>query len=284
MVLESLTSAKMAEKRPIELLPLGFLFGSIAIFLSLWVFPSNSSLAMVFFTVMAALPLMMHVIGLEKEKEECCHSEMEALHAHEKALPFFVFIFLGLLLAYSVWFVVLPTDTVSHLFSAQTHTIKQINVYISGSSIGPGHLTAILSNNIKVLTFCVLFSFIYGAGAIFILTWNASVIGAAVGNTVREVLSKIAVASGLGSAAGYFHAFSLGLLRYLVHGIPEILGYFFGGLAGGMISVAMVKHEFGSEKFTMTMRDALALILVAAICLVLAAVLEVGVTPMIPIR
>lgn len=283
MVLESIISANLAEKRPIELLPLGFIFGTIAIFLSLWVFPGNASLAMVFFTVMATLPLMMHIIGFEKEKEEHCHSEIEALKAHERAIPFFVFVFIGLLLAYSVWFVVLPTETVGELFSTQTQTIKQINYYVSGNAIGPGHFGAILSNNIKVLTFCVLFSFIYGAGAIFILTWNASVIGAAIGNTTREIISKIAIAGGLSGTATYFHAFSLGLLRYLIHGIPELTGYFFGGLAGGIISVAMIKHEFGSEKFTMTMKDALTLLMVALICLVIAGILEVGVTPLLPI-
>lgn len=283
MVLESIISEKIAEKRPIELLPLGFIFGTIAIFLALWVFPSHASLAMVFFTVMAALPLMVHVISYEKDKEEVCHSELEALEAHERALPFFVFIFLGILISYSIWFILLPTETVSTLFATQTTTIRQINSNIAGHVVHSGYFGAILSNNLKVLTFCILFSFIYGAGAIFILTWNASVIAAAIGNTARGIISKLAVATGLPGAAGYFHAFSLGLLRYLVHGIPEVVAYFFGGLAGGIISVAIVKHEFGSEKFNMTMKDSLALIILSVICLVIAAVLEVWVTPIIPI-
>ena len=284
MVLESVISAKLAERKPIELLPLGFLFGTVAIFLALWVFPSHASMAMVFFTVMAALPLMLHVIGFEKEKEEYYVKEEEVLEAHERAIPFFVFIFLGILFAYSIWFIVLPENTVSTLFSSQTDVIRQINVNLAGSATNTQYFTAILSNNLKVLTFCILFSFIYGAGAIFILTWNASVIAAAIGNTARGLISKLATLSGSSGVALYFHAFSLGVLRYLVHGIPEVLGYFFGGLAGGIISVAIIKHEFGSEKFILTMKDALSLIVISVICLVIAAVLEVGVTPMIPIK
>lgn len=283
MVLESLISAKVAEKRPISLFPLGFIFGTVGIFLALWVFPSQSSLVMVFFTVIAVLPLMIRIITYEKNKEDECYSETEALMAHERAIPFFVFMFLGILAAYSIWFIVLPSDIVTTLFATQTLTIRQINTNISGHAIHSSSFGIILANNLKVLTFCILFSFIYGAGAIFILTWNASVIAAAIGNLSRGLISGLATVTGLTGVAGYFHAFSLGLMRYLVHGIPEMLAYFFGGLAGGVISVAIVRHEFGSEKFNMTMKDAFALTIIAIICLIIAAALEVGVTPLLPI-
>ena len=44
----------------------------------------------------------------------------------------------------------------------------------------------IFINNMGVLFLCIIFSFLYGAGAIFILTWNASVIAAAIGSFIVE--------------------------------------------------------------------------------------------------
>ena len=134
---------------------------------------------------------------------------------------------------------------------------------------------AILLNNIKVLAFVLLFSFIYGAGAIFILTWNASVISVAIGNTIRNIISS--------SPTSYFAAFSIGLGRYLTHGIPEIGAYFIGGLAGGMISIAIIKHEFIDRKFRKLIIDSSYLVLLALCLLIFAALLETFISPMIAI-
>ena len=51
--------------------------------------------------------------------------------------------------------------------------------------------------------FCVFFSFFYGAGAIFILVWNASVISAAIGSFVRSNIEKLAAAEGLMIVVNY---------------------------------------------------------------------------------
>ena len=64
MVLESLTGAEYAEKRPAEMFIVAFAYTTIAILLSLWVFAEYAGLTMVFFTVMAAIPLMIKLIVL----------------------------------------------------------------------------------------------------------------------------------------------------------------------------------------------------------------------------
>ena len=66
--------------------------------------------------------------------------------------------------------------------------------------------------------------------------------------------------------------------------LAEILAFFVGALAGGFISVAVVKHEFGSEKFENTIYNAMGLIVIAILILVLAAMLEVTISPMISAR
>ena len=139
----------------------------------------------------------------------------------------------------------------------------------------------ILFNNIKVLSFAVLFAFVYGAGAIFILTWNASVIGTAIGSFIRSNLSQYAGLLGFEKFSSYFNVVSIGLLRYILHGIPEILAYFYGGLAGGIISVAIIKKHYKDEKFSHILFDISELLIISISFLLVAAFIEVYITPIL---
>jgi uncharacterized membrane protein SpoIIM required for sporulation len=130
-----------------------------------------------------------------------------------------------------------------------------------------------------VLIFCILFAFLYGAGAIFILTWNASVIAAAIGNFIRTNLVTVAERAGLAKVASYFQITSLGLLRYLLHGIPEITAYFIAGLAGSIISVAVIREKFGTKQFEKIILDSSDLILISILILIVSALVEVYITP-----
>jgi uncharacterized membrane protein SpoIIM required for sporulation len=139
----------------------------------------------------------------------------------------------------------------------------------------------IFLNNFKVLLFCLLFSFIYGLGAIFILIWNASVIAAALGNFIRVNIAKYVSAVGLLKAGAYLQVASLGFFRYAIHGIPEIAAYFVGGLAGGIISIAVIRHDFGTSNFTRILFDSVDLIIVSISLLIFAALVEVYITPVL---
>ena len=232
---------------------------------------------MVFLTVMACVPLIYATIKLEEKKDLELESEKKILKEHSKVLFFLIMLFLGMTVAFAFWYVVLPKVTVQNLFNIQTSTIMGINNRVSGHNIRIFQtFFAILFNNIKVLTFCVLFAFIYGVGAIFILTWNASVIGTATGNFVKSVLAKYSSPT----VANYFQAASLGLLRYSIHGIPEIAAYFVGGLAGGIISIAVIRHDYKTKKFEKVILDSSELIIISLIILIIAAFLEVFVTPL----
>jgi len=278
MVFERLIPIQVAERRSWELLPLAFLYASVGVLLALWVFPEDASLACVFFGVMALMPLMVQFILFEKKKGE----KDTDISAHKKAVPFFVFMFLGLVLCYTFWGIVLPYFSSINLFQLQINVIQQINAGAVGGYAFSA-FTKILLNNIRVLAFSLLFSFIFGAGAIFILTWNASVIAVAIADTTRGIVAVGAEAVGAAGVATYFHAFGLALMRYMIHGIPEIGGYFIGGLAGGIISIGVIQHKLGSNRFKKTMFDALNLVILALFVLFVAAVLEVWISPLEPI-
>ena len=65
----------------------------------------------------------------------------------------------------------------------------------------------------------------------------------------------------------------------MTHGIFEILAYFMGGLAGGIISVAVIRHEVGTPVFKRVLLDSIDLILLAIGVLIVAAFIEVYITP-----
>lgn len=281
MVVESLILPSKAENKPWQMFFIGFLYTTIAVFLSLWIFEKQASFVMVFLVVLAATPIVYNTMKFEETKDTKIKNEKELIREHNKAIIFLTFLFLGITLSCVVWYILLPANTVSYLFEKQTQTITTMNSQISGNFIQKDLFIKIFINNIKVLLFAILFALIYGAGAIFILTWNATVIATAIGNFIRSNIASYAASTGLIKIGGYFHIFSLGLLRYAIHGIPEIMAYFYGGLAGGIISVAIIRRHYLTKNLNNIIRDTSQLLFIAVSFLVVAALLEVYVTPLL---
>lgn len=281
MVLESIITPWKAERNLGEIFFIGFVYATVGLFMAFWVFRQYSSLIMVLLTVMVSVPLVYRTIKDEEEKDIVYESERKILKEHARALTMLTFLFLGFVAAFSFWYVVLPSDHIFDMYSVQTSTIDAINNRISGNVMKFDIFIQVLLNNVKVLSFCVLFAFVYGVGAIFILTWNASVVGAAIGNFIRNNLTNFAHLVGFDRFAAYLNVISLGFLRYMLHGIPEMAAYFVGGLAGGIISIAVIKHDFRLKKFENIIFDSSELITIALLMLFLAAILEVYVTPLL---
>jgi uncharacterized membrane protein SpoIIM required for sporulation len=279
MVLESLINAENAESHPLRMFLFGILFASVGIILSLWIFKEQASLVSIFLTVFACIPLIYHTIRLEEKKEIEIDSEKKLLKEHGRAITYFVALFLGFVVAYTIWYVFLPETLIGNLFGTQQTTINSINAQIAGNAISAKFFSQILTNNIKVMLFCIFFSFFYGAGAIFILTWNASVISTAIGSFIRNNLSQYASHIGLAKVAGYFQIVSIGFFKYMTHGVFEIVAYFIGGLAGGIISVAVIRRDINGQRFKRIMYDSLDLVLIAIVVLLLGAIIEVYITP-----
>ena len=253
----------------------GFIIATVSLLLSLWVFPSYASFAMVTFTVMAVLPLMVRIMKIEKE-----HAEKKWSYAiHARAVEVFAFLFIGFLLAFTFWFLLLPVDVANNLFFLQINTITEINAPTGAAIFSTSHFWVILLNNLRIFALSVLFSFIFGSGAIFILVWNASVISVAMATAI-----KISAAAGGAGSASYFGAFAFSLIRFMIHGLPEMTGYFIGGLAGAILSFTLLDYKRGSKKFTKELKkiskDAAYLCLAGIIILAAAALIEVAITPL----
>ncbi len=276
MVLESVINVTKARKMPIKTVVLGFGATIVSVILASWVFPSGTSLAAVFLTTMALLPLVIRLLETEEKEEE---HELKVRHhllikEHRQVFMAYFYLFIGMMLAYTFLFVALPQTMAEQVFSQQVSTISAIRGGTGSVVQNTNIFILILSNNLKVLFFCLLFSFVYGSGAILILAWNASVISAAIGDLLRQGLANA-------SQIGYFSIIPVSFGRYLFHGIPEVAAYFLAGIAGGILSTAVIRKQFNKTYFTKIVVDSLDLIVLAVILLFMAGLLEVSVSPMI---
>jgi uncharacterized membrane protein SpoIIM required for sporulation len=283
MVLESMVVPDSWGKHPQRMLLIGFIYATVGIFLGLWVFGKYSSLAGIFLTTIPLVVVMYRAFNDEEEKDMRICKEYILIKEHMRVLALFLYLFLGIVGAYTFWFSAFPTELGLNAFSSQMDSIKAITA--GATPVGAAtsqdiRFGMIIANNARVLAFCILFSFIYGAGAVFILVWNASVIGVAIGSVIRGAVGRLAQGGGGVSFIHYLIAVPGGF-AYLVHGLPEIASYFIGALAGGIISVAVVCHHYRSKEFRHVVFDAVDLTVLSFLTLILAALIEVYITPIL---
>jgi len=226
---------------------------------------------MVVFIAIASVPFIHKAIRLEEKKEKK-FKKIRLLKEHGRIISMFIFLFLGFVLVFCLLYVILPRGMVENIFRTQIETIVTIHSTPTGNFFSYlGSIATILLNNVKLMFFCLVFSFFYGVGAIFILSWNASVMGVAIGEAIKEGLNY-----SLGSG---FQIISASLLGYFVHGIPEIVAYFMVGLGGGIFSMALMKEKLKSKAFKKISLDCVRLIGIALVLMILAAIIEIFVSP-----
>ena len=281
---ETLLNPKKAERKPWELFFVGFFYAAVSTFLGVWMFSKSDIFAphmgilIVTFTVMLSTPFVYYMIKLEEEKEMTIEKRSFLIKEHGRAVASLIYLFLGFLLAFSLIYIAFP-QSAPQIFNAQINQFCEINMpkNIINCTAGYGATTpltfsaisdlksaeTIFANNLYVLIFCIIFSLIFGAGAIFILAWNATVIAAAIGIFAKSSILNLPSA----------------ILRYMIHGLPEIVAYFIAALAGGIISVAVIRHNFKENKFWKVIEDSVGLIILAVAILVLALLIEVFITP-----
>jgi uncharacterized membrane protein SpoIIM required for sporulation len=286
MVLESIFKPSLAEKRPYLVFPLGYLYGILAFFLSTLIFHDDLGMVIVLLTVMFSLPLIFSIVKMEAKKDLSAKSEKTLLKEHRKAILVYLSLFLGFTLAFSSIFIASSPSKITGYFSNQIETIESINgksIALQGYSIQMkmNSFFNIFLNNFRVTVFCIIFSFIFGAGAIFILSWNGSVLGVALGNFVREKIAGFVAEGQAVGFAHYLHSISHSIVRYFIHGIPEILAYIVAGVAGGIISFAVIRHSLYSKKFESILVDCADLIIISIAILITASAIEVFITPLL---
>ncbi|MEK6875034.1 MAG: stage II sporulation protein M [Nanoarchaeota archaeon] len=272
MVLESLIRSSSAEEHPFRMVMLGALYILLSLVISLWVFRSYASLVTVFFAVIFLIPLYFDTLLREEYKEIHTQSERRLLFEHAHAVQYLIWIFVGMTSAFAFSYIVIPSEYVNDAFGVQEQTITDFNdelsMQLTGDVITREILPIIFWNNLKVLLLSFFLSFVSGSGVLFIIAWNASVIGVALGTFIVEEAAKI-------SAGAVLLAPLLGLLRYALHGIPEVIAYLIAGIAGGLLSLAVIHHNAQHANAKKMFLDVGSLLLISIVILMIAGLIEV---------
>ncbi|MFH1586448.1 MAG: stage II sporulation protein M [Candidatus Diapherotrites archaeon] len=297
MVLEAIFSYSGVRTHPVKILVMSILLSSFAIFISYHLFPNAASVSALLIVALGLMPII-HSIFVAEETAEARHPgpTLGFMARHFSLVKIYGWFFIGLVISYSFWFVVLPLEkpqncaegggfecimpTKDKVFMEQENSWRAITggnfteiTTAKAVEVGKGYseckndstksipacFELVFMNNTMVLLLAVLLSFLLGAGALWLLSWNASVMGLFIG---KEILTT---------------DIGMGILRavsFVPHGIPELVGYFIGAIAGGIISVAITKKKYMTHEFEIIAKDVLILLFFALFFLLIGGIIE----------
>jgi len=249
-MIDILLKAYWTQKKASYGLVLGFFFAIIGMAFAKIIFSSEPSFPAIFLTTLAAAPVVIRLI-----KSEEWEPKFEKIFSrHGRVIETYTFLFFGMAIAFALVYGLAPQSFTETLFSEQSKK------FVFGYFVEPSStFYAIIINNLGLVFFFFLLSLFYGSGSIFLLSWNASILGVLWGNILRVTL-----------ALSDIKALLAGTLFPLPYLIPEVLAYFLAAVAGGIVSVNLTKKE----KIPIAMIDSLIFLGIAIFIIVLAGFVE----------
>ncbi|MBI2138959.1 stage II sporulation protein M [Candidatus Woesearchaeota archaeon] len=267
MVLEKIYPLELIEKSPLYALVLGAAYATIGIGAAVLLFPDDPAIVAVAFIALIVYPTLSKLLKEEEEKEARNEefAPITFIKDHENSFQVYTLLFLGMLLSFSFFAIMLPSLATNHIFENQIDVLYGAGK--SGQAVfSKGLFTSILLNNASVLVLAFISAFIFGDGGIFLLTWNASVWGTIFGN-----LAKTAALSSAKSPLIYF---ALVFFSVFPHMILEAFSYVCSATAGGVISKGMLKERLFSPEFNRILRNTAVFMAFAFIILLVAVSVE----------
>ena len=270
MVLEHIFPEDWLERKGRYAFILGIIYSVIGILVASILFPGDPALVAVAFTSLLLLPELYKIFSIEERQESMEQRvSLRALWRDDaKLVRIYIFLFLGILLVYSLGTMVMPQMQTNTLFREQLEI--RFGQGFSGQAVGTLISSSLffdlLGNNFLVLIACFIMALLTGDGAIFLITWNASVWGTIFGLTAKY--------AGQFSGKSQFYLFGLIMLMVFPHMIIEAISYFLAAISGSVISKDVILERFASDRFFEVFGFNLYLLLFALIVLVLGALVE----------
>lgn len=282
MALEFIFNAAKISKNPhiifFETLVLSFMSAMLAIF----IFPKEFvSIGILAFITIGMVPVFAKLFSYSSY----LYNYSDSFFVRHKTLFLQIsYFFLGVFVSFIVLFFVLGGVTKEKVFSTQFQEIKGVeNVratitgQVSQTSISSNDTFSkvfflVLNNNLGVVLRAAVLSFFYGAGALFLIAWNASILATVIANDIFMNAGLV-----LSSPLGIFNAIFQSIINfvgYLPHGFPEMLAYFVISFAGAMFARALVKGLFTTEFRWKVLGDILFMLVLSLLLVVVGAIIE----------
>lgn len=272
-MLESLLMPKKAAKRPWDVFIIAVIFSFIGVAFSLQIFPEQASVFSVSLITIMFMPFFQRFFAIEEKKDYKLHKNI--LARHKSLFSIFGVFFVGLIVSMAFIYVFFPHSRPAFTLQEDWFSSQGMTIITSSAAGDSPSTTAadwefatFVSNNTQVLLMIFILSTMFGAGAIFILVWNASIIAVYVGSVINSFIR-----SGISPEFAYVLGVPAGLGSIALHGVPEIAAYFIAALAGGMLSVGILREKLKGH-FEKIFVDSLIFLGIAEALIILAAVLE----------
>jgi len=274
LVLEAWVEPQSALENPLKITVLSFVFVTIAVWATQFFQTGFSGILLVTMVSLPSIPLITSLFALEETETE---KEIRILHSrtltrHVNVLLVLVAYFLGLIIGFTFWYLVLPQGIDKTVFSNQIDELKAIRGNFYGYAVKYEFVTSfetVFLRNLQVLAIILAASILYGAGCVFILVWNASIIGVFLGT-----LAKTYVLPGAAAEAAAAIGLGTGVLGIIPHGSFEMLAYLTGALAGGIFSSAIIRKAYNNPEFIVILYDVAKLVSWAIVLLAIGAFIE----------
>ncbi len=272
MVLEHIFPEDWLEKRAIYAFILGIGYSIVGILIAKTLFPQDPALVAVAFTSLLLLPELYKIFSIEERKERMeTKVTLKALWRDDIGMiKIYLALFIGIVLVFSVATMMLPAFETNNLFREQLE-IRLGQGFAGNAILGvqdSGLFWSILGNNFKVMIACFVMALLTGDGAIFLITWNASVWGTIFGWTAKAASEF--------SGQGVLSLFGKIMVSVTPHMIIEAFAYILSAIAGEMISKDVLLEEFASDRFMEVFGFNLYMILFGLIALLVGAWWEAG--------
>ncbi|MFA6461559.1 MAG: stage II sporulation protein M [Candidatus Woesearchaeota archaeon] len=270
MVLEHMFPEDWLERKGMYSFILGIVYSIIGIVVASILFPGDPALVGVAITSLLLLPELYKIFDVE-ERQESMEQKItlgEIWKDDLGTVKIYIFLFLGILLIYALGTMILPQMQANSLFREQLEI--RFGQGFSGSATGGIFSSelfwSLLSNNFLVLVACFILALLTGDGAIFLITWNASVWGTIFGLTAKNAAAF--------SGQNALYLFGLIMLIVFPHMILEGISYFLAAISGSLISKDVILEEFASDRFFEVFGFNFYLFIFAIIFLILGALVE----------
>jgi len=254
MVLEAIIDPDRASSSPWAVAILSFIFVTVAVFSAGYLIKESTSMLVVALVAIPSVTLLTSIF--DKETNYDYNNKKGTLTRYLPILMVLCAYFVGVMAAFTFYFLVLPDSDTAVLFGQQSAELGKISSAVSGHAVQTlylgdlaGAFEFLFTNNLKVFLILLAGSLLYGAGTVFILDWNASILGVFLGSIASEFVrndpAKFTIWSGLGS----------GILNLLPHGTFELLAYLCIAIAGGILSESLLHKKYKNPEFLVIIYD-----------------------------
>jgi len=266
MVLESIIPVKKVIRKPIDMFIFSLIVSLASIYLADMIFPGNSTGKII--TLFITVGITPMIYGIFRQEEEIEREEAENrikesfFQRHGETILIFSLFFLGVFLSIFMIATFSEESYVKYIFQDQLSEIERVTAISnpSGAFVASEILQMIFENNLRVMALSFLLSFLLGSGAIIILAWNASILALYLSSFLRN---------------GLIEEFFVRSISLIPHAPIEIAAYFLAGIAGGVLSVGIIREKLFSKEFFFVLRDAFILMGLAVLAVLIGAVIEV---------